>query len=350
MNKITKMFLVIISVASFSLSSAIAGELTVTGGVTATVKTNSGYSNAGRGLGVSNELDFTANGELDNGMAWKWQTQLDDAGTVNDDTRLELTTPYGLVGMYISENDISTKLGYGIGAMGVGSDYTGPATLEFGTTMSAYNNVGVQTPAGLLPSGAVISFAHAPNLSSTQGASAKASGALEDAVVGDSAYSVRVKASPIDGLSVGADYMTVEGGYQRYEEESGAAFLKYTQGPFTVGAARALFQDGQATGGVAGTSNSFYYETDMYGIQFAVNDALSLSYSEEKSTKVNSQTMAISSVKADVANIETTVKHIQAAYVIGGATLGLAIADGDDINYIADRDGKTTTLSIAMDF
>jgi len=283
-------------------------------------------------------------------MAWKWQTQLDDAGTVNDDTRLELTTPYGLVGMYISENDISTKLGYGIGAMGVGSDYTGPATLEFGTTMSAYNNVGVQTPAGLLPSGAVISFAHAPNLSSTQGASAKASGALEDAVVGHSAYSVRVKASPIDGLSVGADYMTVEGGYQRYEEESGAAFLKYTQGPFTVGAARALFQDGQATGGVAGTSNSFYYETDMYGIQFAVNDALSLSYSEEKSTKVNSQTMAISSVKADVANIETTVKHIQAAYVIGGATLGLAIADGDDINYIADRDGKTTTLSIAMDF
>jgi len=349
MNKITKMFLVIISVASFSLSSAIAGELTVTGGVTATVLTKSGYSNAGRGLGVSNELDFTANGELDNGMAWKWQTQLDDAGTVNDDTRLELTTPYGLVGMYISENDISTKLGYGIGAMGVGSDYAGPATLEWGTTMNSYNNVGVQTPAGLLPAGAVVSFAHAPNLSSTQGASAKAAGAVEVASVGDAAYSVRVKASPIDGLSVGADYMTVEGGFARYEEESGGAFLKYTQGPFTVGAARSLFQDGIATGGAVGTA-SFHYETDMYGIQFAVNDALSLSYSEEKSTKVNSQTMSVAAVKADVANIETTVKHVQAAYVIGGATLGLAIADGDDINYTANRDGKTTTLSIAMDF
>jgi hypothetical protein len=36
MKKITKLFLVILSAASLTLSSAMAGELTVTGGATAT--------------------------------------------------------------------------------------------------------------------------------------------------------------------------------------------------------------------------------------------------------------------------------------------------------------------------
>ena len=141
MNKITKIFLVILSTVSFTLSQVSAGELAVTGGATATYKIGGADGSAGKGLGVSNELDFTASGELDNGFTWKWQTQLDDAGTVNDDTRLEVGTPYGKVGFYISENDISSKLKYGIGAMGPGSDYGSPTTVQWGPTMNAYNNI-----------------------------------------------------------------------------------------------------------------------------------------------------------------------------------------------------------------
>ena len=94
----------------------------------------------GKGIGVSNELDFNASGEIDGGYTWKWQTQLDGASAVNDDTRLEISGSTGTVGFYISENDISSKLGYGIGAMGVGSDFTGPTTVEWGTTMNNYKN------------------------------------------------------------------------------------------------------------------------------------------------------------------------------------------------------------------
>ena len=37
-------------------------------------------------------------------------------------------------------------------------------------------------------------------------------------------------------------------------------------------------------------------------------------------------------------------------YVVGGATIGLAIADADNADYTEDREEKTTTLSIAMAF
>jgi len=89
MKTITKLFLVILSASSLILSTANAGELAVSGGATATYKTGGADMSTGKGIGVSNELNFDASGELDNGFTWKWQTQLDDAGTVNDDTRLD---------------------------------------------------------------------------------------------------------------------------------------------------------------------------------------------------------------------------------------------------------------------
>ena len=350
MKKITKLFLVILSAASFTLS-AVAGELSVTGGVTATYKLNGADAAAGKGLGVSNELDFNASGDLDNGMSWKWQTQLDDSGTVNDDTRLELGTSYGTIGIYISENDISSKLGYGIGALGVGSDYTGPSTVEWGTTMNSYNNFGYVSPAGLLPFGAVVKAAYSPNLSNAAGASAKVDGAIEPKAVGDDATAYNITLSPIDGLTVGADYMTVAGGDNtiRYEQESAGAFAKYVSGPFTIGYAKTGYQPTEDLSGAV-TTATINYETDMYGIQFAVNDALTLSWSEEKSTKHTSSKLSAIAGRTAATDVDMSITHIQAAYVIGGATVGVAIADADDADYTAGKQEKTTTFQIAMAF
>ena len=38
--------------------------------------------NTGKGIGISNELNFTASGELDNGFTWKYHTELDPAAAV----------------------------------------------------------------------------------------------------------------------------------------------------------------------------------------------------------------------------------------------------------------------------
>ena len=104
------------------MAPSYAGEMTVTGGATAT------YSIGGdtvvlETLGISNELDFTASGELDNGYTWKYQVQLDGTSTANDDTRLEIGTDMGTIGFYVSEGGMRKSL-HGVGALGSGFDYT----------------------------------------------------------------------------------------------------------------------------------------------------------------------------------------------------------------------------------
>ena len=41
---------------------------------------------------------------------------------------------------------------------------------------------------------------------------------------------------------------------------------------------------------------------------------------------------------------------MQAAYVIGGATLGIAITETDDADYVAGKEEKVTVFSIATGF
>jgi hypothetical protein len=89
MTKISKL-LVGILFSALVMAPSYAGEMAVSGGATATYVTNGDDESAGKNLGISNELDFTASGELDNGYTWKYQVQLDGTTSANDDTRLEL--------------------------------------------------------------------------------------------------------------------------------------------------------------------------------------------------------------------------------------------------------------------
>ena len=345
MKNIAKVLLVALSTVSLTFS-AFAGDLSVTGGATATYKIGGAEQSNSKGLGVSNELDFTATGELDNGMAWKWQTQLDDAGTVNDDTRMELTTPYGLVGMYISEGGMSTEASYGAGAMGPGSDYSGPMTIVMNYDVDSYSNVQYHTAADLLPFGITAKVASVPNLSSSAGDSTKTSGAIETNAVGSDAIMYRVDAAPVEGLSIGASYFNASPTVgARYDQESGGAYAKYVMGPITVG-----YGKEGATPIVAKGSEVIYYETDSYGIQFAVNEALSVSYGVEKSEKNTRTAVAAGATAGTKTSVESTIDHIQAAYVIGGATLGVALAEASDSDYTAGVDENQTIFSIAMAF
>ena len=50
--------------------------------------------NAGKAIGVANELTVKASGELDNGYTWSYAVDLDEASNLNDDIYqlLELLT------------------------------------------------------------------------------------------------------------------------------------------------------------------------------------------------------------------------------------------------------------------
>ena len=140
MKKISKIFLAILT-SALLISPTYAGEMAVTGGATATYTTNGDDASQGKTIGISNELDFTASGELDNGYTWTYQVQLDGATTANDDTKLVIGTDYGTVGIFNTEGGLSQELAHGVGAMGVGFDYVSPSAFLSNYDVSTYSNI-----------------------------------------------------------------------------------------------------------------------------------------------------------------------------------------------------------------
>ena len=117
MKNITKTLLVLVSALSISFA-ATAGELSISGAAKASYVIGGADDAQSKGVGVSNELNATASGEMDNGWTWSYSTELDPAdggAATNDDSQLTITMgDMGTVGFYDSEGGLSKELGYGI--------------------------------------------------------------------------------------------------------------------------------------------------------------------------------------------------------------------------------------------
>ena len=117
MKNITKILFVAITSLSLMLSAK-AGELTVNGTAKATYNATSGQEKD-NGIGITNELNFTASGEMDNGYTWSYSMELDPTtkgdtaasptatqpgAALNDDTQVSLTmNELGTVKICVSE-------------------------------------------------------------------------------------------------------------------------------------------------------------------------------------------------------------------------------------------------------
>ena len=379
MKKISNILLSLILSLSV-ISFAKAGELSVTGSVQATyVITSSDSATAAverqPGIGMSNELAFNATGEFGNGFTWNYQVELDpdqrNGAALNDDTRLELGTPYGTIGIYNSEGSLNTHLGYSAAAYAPGYDIGTSGAIEFGTEISGYSNVQYHTPAGLLPFGIVAKAAYSPG-QSYGGDANDAGGAASNDV-----ESYQITAKPIDGLTVGASYLTINGSGSAtvQEYETGGAYAKYSIGNVTVGAGRHLVAPNlnisgygttavttaikstatavSATTGLPVTTTTYqpgttYFETDSISIGYAVNDALSVSYDKTTSTgHVSNQNEDNVRVRTDR---DLVIESIQLAYNIGGAVVAIGQKDVEGVDYQQGNNEKETVFSLKMAF
>jgi len=351
MKKITKIILA--SFASIAVSvSAFAGELTLTGSVKASYSIGGADQNGNKGFGITNELAVGATGELDNGFTWKYNLDLDPTagGSIDqDDSSLTLTTPFGTTGVFISEGGLSTETGFGIGANGVGQDYATPMTWVKGDDVDGYSNVQYHTPAGLLPFGIGAKIAYVPNLSTTNDSlDFKDPGSVETGAKGTSATMYQISASPIAGLNVGADYFETDGGTDKQTPTNGNVYANYTYGPIKVGYYKGYVDASIAADKTVSTGSN--HDKKGYGVQFAVNDQLSVSYSREDLTQ--RVRAAIADGAASAVKTETTaeITSIQAAYNIGGATLGIAQQEVDNSEFTAGLTETVTLVTIAMAF
>jgi hypothetical protein len=368
MKNIMKIALVALTAFSFAVANA--GELTITGDAKASYAITgsdgaTGRLQQGKGLGVSNEFSLGASGELDNGWSWNYAQDIDNA-TVQDDGKLTMTMGgLGTVGVFISEGGLDTDNTASQSVVSRPSD-TSYAEGMFDTfDLSGMNTLQYHMPADLLPFGIVGKVAYAPASSSAANANAsfKAAGttnagtftASSDAfnsaaapfaqtsAMGKSALHYQVKAAPIDGLAIGADYVDYKevsnGSSLSQNPESGSYYATYAYGPATIGysksyAAFAIQSYAQ--------DNTESVENRKYSIAFNVNDDLSISYEKEESNPDN-QTAA-------TANYTMEAKGIQAAYTMGGMTMAIALNDFSNAQYTENKDIKDTVFTVAMAF
>ena len=337
----------LLSVLLFS-TSASAGEVTVTGSVKASIATSGSDSTAGgsttgesQTVAVSNDINFGATGELDNGYTWNWQTQL-DAGAI-DDSRLEITAPGILtLGLYGTEGGLNFKHGGSQMALGYGSQVGSSGGLVDPADIGAFNNIQLHSPAGLLPLDMVIKAGISASGSATSEAGDAPVGTA--ATVGDGVtYSIEM--APTDGAKFGATYFTNEAENitldDGQENENGAIYASYKMGAWGIGASKALSTPAQGTGNFTDQTVNFY-ETDSVSVGFVVNDTLSLSAGMEKSA---GNLMTNADVQSD---LKITV--IQAAYNMGGMTLTAGVKEITNNAYVADADVGEAHLVISMAF
>ena len=375
MKNIMKIVIALFTSASL-MASASAGELTVTGSAKATYSMlHGGTQSVGtaNGMGLTNEIDFGATGELDNGYTYNFQLQF-DPGTASDgnksgidDQRLEITTPQGTVGFYIQEGGLDVDNGGSQSVYARPTDMAIASGIFDGPGIDAFNNVQLHTPAGLLPYGMSVKGAIAPGsdgrLNSGNAAGIQSKGEANH-FNGDMAYQVQVKAAPVDGLNVGADYYTEEGAgnateYVVQKAEAGSVFATYAYGPATFGISRTLrtplilatsaktsaAQTNSAisnTGATEGNKNSArQYTNEKYSVAYNVNDSLSVSYEREDSNQ---------EVIANAAEFDIKAEAVQAAYTMGGMTLSVSHGTTSNIGYAQANDTTLTLFAMNMAF
>ncbi len=333
---------IFVSIASLSLMLSVnAGEMTVNGTAKATYNITTGEQ-LDNGIGITNELNFTASGEMDNGFTWTYSMELDPDGTdgsaLNDDSQMSVTmNEMGTVKICVSECSNSKKYFFDQSAYTTITDTGFSSGATYPANEMSYASIQYTTPE--LPFGTKLQASFGQNKTDSQSGNATATS-------GNSMEGYSVTMNPIDGLNLAANYYDVndydDGDTTENQLEEGGAYgITYAVNNITVGYGKS-FKAPESTAITAGATTVEYYENTGMSIGYAVNEDVSVSYSREKMEQ-NMQTSA-------TATNDIEVDSVQIAYSLGGATLSIARADYENVSYTADDDATETIIALSFAF
>ena len=330
MNNIKKIGLSALagSLAMFSVNA----DIVISGSSEMTYASTSGTggvnSNSGNPFGMSNDINITGSGELDNGFTYSVNTNFAGQNMATDSSILKLdmgdlgTLGFdqgsGAFGISTLENEVPTayeEADHTVGSLGHGIDAVGNTNV-IGYS-SAFEGVG-------------ISLQYNPDVS-TQTAN-EAGANSSDGKTGTNWNMALTAAVPgVDGLTLAAGYSDTDNNGNVTDNEEITAAINYTMGAVSVGYQQsAVNNNGGSTGA----------EVTAYGIAFNVNENLSLSYSINDNEKTN----------AGAAHVTEESKGYQAAYSMGSASVRLAMNEADNVGGVSGRTAENTEISLALAF
>jgi len=347
-NKLTKVGLSALCGSLAAVSSANAGEMSVSGSATASYQSSAGAV-TGNPIGMNSGLTFAGSGELDGGQTFTYTiTNADQAA-------------FSAGSIALTTNSLGTwTIGAAHGGNGIDAkDDVAPTAWEEvdGTGMTvgqdkisgvgASMNIGWVSPKLL---GSKLSLAYAPQ-NAGGAVNDKASGGLTSKY--QYGYDVLLdmnvdNAFYMPNVFVGGSITHQEGDYAtggikvvQYDDkyEAVAGFV-WKIGPLSAGLQRSYENPGLRAAG-----STEYYANTAYGVSFNVNDNLSVSYAEHWSHR--------SLIRPDENDaVRSEAESLQVAYTIGGVALKLAESEVDNAQYVSsgagDLEGRTIAMSLAF--
>jgi hypothetical protein len=326
----------------FAVSTAHAGEMTVTGSMQATYQSEADRT-TGNPLGMDREIKFAGSTELDNGMNMSVMQDFGDDGAFGDG-KITFGNVGGLVDIYVgtdgSELDAIDDITPTAFEEANGS---GSGTYQDVGGLAAEMGIGIK---GSLPIIGTVQAQYVPKADATENADKAASG---DANANKgSGMEVVVKTAlgdlPVVGSFLGGNTLTL--GYAEEEmsqlanttdRHEATVALTGSIGNLSYGYQVEHIDAGQT----AATTDAIFYNVESIGLAYAINDALSISYNMMEQKQHN--------VAAD-SSFEQETDAINIGYTVGGLTLGFQDASTDNANMVKDAKDDTRTISVKAAF
>ena len=321
---------------SLAMVSAQAVEYSVAGDAQAVYSSAQGNENAteasnGKGIGVDTDLAFSASGELDNGWTVSVSHVLDTNDNVTNSST-QMAIGMGSLGTLqfnqsggASTNAIDDVLPFAYEEPWDGT--TG--TSEFNIFGSQLNNGSITYKAPAIEMmGATISAT--VDYDPQANVDAPTPGAVGADGASGEGYTIAIAHE--SGLTIGGGATKVGNTDARDGESGGTGYIKYANGPITVGyqefyhnaASQAADSDGSG-----------------YAIAYSAGD-MSFSYSVQ-----TEQTNAIS---ATAALEEEEMQAVQAAYTMGAMTVAASLYESDNVEGVAAVKYEETEISVSFAF
>jgi len=332
MNKLTKIGVSALCGSLASVAAANAGSLAVTGGATATYTSLDGAV-TGNPFGMASAMTFTGNGELDNGSTVKLTIAHTNKAAYTG-SAISITTP--TLGTFTYDEGGGTGLDRIDDMMPTAweeVDGTGQS-MGLRTVAGVGGNNDIEWNVGMgLPDGMNAYLAYNPHPDGSKNTNKGVSGDSNQTLDGYGYDVVITHSGLYEGLNVFAGYSDIGQISSLGDRTQHSIGATYAIGGATLGYQRSK----DSNPGVADN----YYENDAYGISFAINDNLTVSYGLHNSTR-NSE--------SGTANVELEGQSLQLSYTVGGASVKFAEAEVDNQNYVSgtNKEGRTIALTLAF--
>ena len=159
--------------------------------------------------------------------------------------------------------------------------------------------------------------------------------------------------SPIDGLTIAAsyyDFSEMGASDDRQVAEGGSISGNFSMGQISVGYGETRHAPAQAKGvGASAAVVTDYYDNQGYSIGFAVNDNLSVSFTEEEST-INRKAKATGTDVITRSDVTMEIQTIDIAYTVGGATFSVSSSEGKNDTYTTGDDTNEHIFAMSLAF